>query len=463
MRRPVDGDVHVHYGQIYVQSDPDSYGPGLDEAFAGQSAGLCGAATAGALWLHTGLHTGEVGFTVEVHDHAPPLEASWEDVVEVSFRPASADSALVEWAGEDSWDLGLDETDYRVRYCATGMDRARAADTRMAEEPQLDRYLLQFWPAAPEPDRVLKETSRTAAHWHGYARDLPPPPTPAERAEAERRARLAQETAERERRLARERREWGGRLPSDALRSVGGNVSGLRDFDPGLLHALDAAGPAAQRAVALLAARRACEAAGLTALDWVTGALTALAEGRPLPPPFDDDARMWHTLASDPSCPDRTVGRAVPPERPPSQDSSSSPGTGALSRQEAATLVVGPARAVARQPSQPPAPDPAAVGQSSPPPLPDPAAAGQSSPPPLPDPGRYGLFVSFGPPDPSLRISQPHAALPAVTGAAARDPLRAAVDAVYEAVVTHGEGWPALLAEMASLCREGPARSPGRE
>ncbi|GAA4557444.1 hypothetical protein GCM10023097_64610 [Streptomyces collinus] len=439
----------MHYGQIYVQSDPDSYGPGLDEAFAGQSAGLCGAATAGALWLNTGLHTGEVGFTVEVHDHAPPLESSWEDVVEVSFRPASADSALVEWAGEDSWDLGLDETDYRVRYCATGMDRARAADTRTAEEPQLDRYLLQFWPAPPEPDRVLKETSRTAAHWHGYARDLPPPPTPAERAEAERRARLAQETAERERRLARERREWGGRLPSDALRTVGGNVSGLRDFDPGLLHALDAAGPAAQRAVALLAARRACEVAGLTALDWVTGALTALAEGRPLPPPFDDDdARMWHTLASDPACPDRTVGRAVPPERPPSQDSSS-PGTGALSPQEAATLVVGPARAVARQ--------------SSPPPASDPAAAGQSSPPPLPDPGRYGLFVSFGPPDPSLRISQPHAALPAVTGAAARDPLRAAVDAVYAAVVTHGEDWPALLAEMASLCREGPARSPGRE
>jgi hypothetical protein len=101
------------------------------------------------------------------------------------------------------------------------------------------------------------------------------------------------------------------------------------------------------------------------------------------------------------------------------------------------------------------------VGQSSLPPLPDSAAVGQSSLPPLPDPGRYGLFVSFGPPDPSLRISQPHAALPAVTGAAARDPLRAAVDAVYAAVVTHGEDWPALLAEMASLCREGPARSPG--
>ncbi|MFC8143933.1 hypothetical protein ACFUKV_19715 [Streptomyces paradoxus] len=453
MRRPVEGEVHVHYGQIYVESDPDSYGPGLAEAFAGQSAGLCGAATAGSLWLSTGLHTGEVGFTVEVHDHAPPLDESWEDVVEVSFRPASADSALVEWAGEDSWELGLDETDYRVRYCATGMDRAGAADTRMDGEPQLDRYLLQFWPAAPEPDRVVKETSRTAAHWHGYARDLPPPPTPAERAEAERRARLAQETAERERSLARERWQWGGRLPSDALRAVGGNVSGLRDFDPDLLHALDAAGPATQRAVALLAARRACEAAGLTALDWVTDALTALAEGRPLPPPFDDDARMWHTLASEPACPDRTVGRAIPPERPPFQDSPSSPGTAALSPEEAATLVVGPASAVARQSSPQPAAGPAAAGQSGPLQASDPAVARQSSPPPVPEPGQYSLLVSFGPPDPSLRISQPHAALPAVTGAAEPDPLRAAVDAVYAAVVTYGEDWPALLAEIGSLCQ----------
>ncbi|MEU3938066.1 hypothetical protein AB0E85_39550 [Streptomyces sp. NPDC029044] len=418
MRRPVEGEVHVHYGQIYVESDPDGYGPDLAEAFAGQSAGLCGAATAGALWLSTGLHTGEVGFTVEVHDHAPPLDESWEDVVEVSFRPVSADSVLMEWAGEDSWDLGLDETDYRVRYCATGMDRARAADTRGDDVPQLDCYLLQFWPAAPEPARVVKETSRTAAHWHGYARDLPPPPTPAERAEAERRARIAQETAERERRLDRERRLWGGRLPSDALRAVGGNVSGLRDFDPGLLHALDAAGPATQRAVALLAARRACEAAGLTALDWVTEALAELDEGRPLPPPFDDDTRMWHALASDPACPDRTVGRAIPPERPSSQDSSSAPGTVAPSPQEAATLVVGPARAVARlsspppapasegagQSSLPPAPASEGAGQSSLPPAPAPEGAGQSSPPPAPDPA---AAVLSSPPGPGSRPVRP--------------------------------------------------------
>ncbi|MER7406193.1 hypothetical protein ABT373_27875 [Streptomyces sp. NPDC000070] len=419
MRRPVEGEVHVHYGQIYVETDPDNFELGLAEAFAGQSAGLCGAAAPGTLWLNTGLHTGDVGFAVEVHEQAPPLDPAWEDVVEVPFRPVSAGSALVEWGGRASWQLGLEETDYRVRYCAKGMDRASERDTRVDGEPPLDCYLLQFWPAPPEPDRVLKQTSQAAAYWHRYARELPPPPTPAERAEAERRARLAQETAERERRLAHERWEWGGQPPSQALRDVGGNVWGLLEFDPALLHAIDAAGPAAQRAVAVFAARRACEAAGLTALDWVADALTALAEGRPLPPPFDDDARMWQALAADPRVPDRTVGRAVPPERPPFRSSASADDP--LPRpQEVAWAVVGPAAAVAE------------------------AAASKS--------GICAGAFTIGRPDPSVRMSQPHMALPAVTGAAEPDPLRAALDAVFAAVVTFGENHPALLAEVWSVC-----------
>ncbi|WP_432118740.1 hypothetical protein [Streptomyces sp. bgisy032] len=553
MRRPVDGEVHVHYGQIYVESDPDGDGPGLAEAFAGQSGGLCGAAAPGTLWLRTGLHTGDVGFTVEVHEQAPPLDPEWEDVVEVSFRPLSTDSMLVQWAGEAAWPLGLEETGYRVRYCAQGMDRAHHEDTRLGEEPQLDRYLLQFWPAPPEPDRVLKQTSWIAAHCHAYARDLPPPPTPAERAETERRARLARETAERERLLALERREWGGKPPSEALRGLGGDVRGLRAFAPDLLHALDAAGPATRRAVALLAARRACEVAGLTALDWVADALTALDEGRPLPPPFGDDTRMWQTLASDPRLPDRTVGRAVPPGPPPVRQTGS-PGTAALSVDDAAVLVTGPARGAARPPdlsesgeSAEPADSPELADLPDSPNLPDPGEPADLLDPPEPadpvsrglgpavtfglsDPGKsgeladmpdppgpadspelpdppepadpvsrglgpavtfgpldpgepadlldlpdppepadsperpdppepadpvsrgLGLALTFGAPDPSLRYSQPHMALPAVTAAAAPDPLAAAVDAVYAAIGAYGEHWPALLAEVRAVC-----------
>lgn len=55
------GDVWVHYGQIYVESGQGS--PGLAEGFAGQENGLCGGAVAGTLFLITGLHTGDVGFT----------------------------------------------------------------------------------------------------------------------------------------------------------------------------------------------------------------------------------------------------------------------------------------------------------------------------------------------------------------------------------------------------------------
>ncbi|MEU2589097.1 hypothetical protein ABZ612_41195 [Streptomyces avermitilis] len=430
VRRPVEGEAHVHYGQIYVESDPDSFGPGLAEAFAGQSAGLCGASVPGALWLTTGLHTGSVGFTVEVHGQAPPLDAVWEDVVEVSFCPVSGSSELVEWGGEDFWELGLEETDYRVRYCAKGMDEARRQDTRLAEEPQLDCYLLQFWPAPPAPDCVLKQTSAIAAYWHDYARQQPPAPTPAERAEAERLARLAQEQAERERRLAYERWDWGGQLPSQALRNVGGNVRGLLPFDPALVHAIDAAGPATQRAVALLAARHACEAAGLAELGWIAAALTALTEGRPLPSPFDDPDRVWQVLESDARVPGRTVGRPVPPEWPPFQPPARDGAHMPVPKPEQTPQIVGPAAAM-KSPSPP-----------GPPPTPRPAA---STP--------YALTVTIGAPDPSLRMSQPHMAVPALLGAAEADPLQAALDAVYAAVATYGEDYRTLLQVVWAVCQ----------
>ncbi|MGY5106993.1 hypothetical protein ACWC19_41810, partial [Streptomyces sp. 900105245] len=136
VRRPVDGEIHVHYGQAYVESDPDS-APEMQETFAGQRSGLCGAAVPGYLFLITGLHTGDVGFTVEVHEREPDLDQSWEDVVEVSFRPASARTCLTQWAGEAAWELGLDPVDHRVRYCAYGMDAGSDLDT-LVDEPQAD-------------------------------------------------------------------------------------------------------------------------------------------------------------------------------------------------------------------------------------------------------------------------------------------------------------------------------------
>ncbi|MGP3977139.1 hypothetical protein ACTWQF_24620 [Streptomyces sp. 8N114] len=127
MRTLFSGEFSVAYGQMYIDSrtDPDE-GPeaGLHECFMGQQAGLCGAAVPGHLFLLTGLHTGSVPFTVELHETEPSSDVGgWEDVVETSFRTASDATQLIEWGG-GAWDLGLPSGTYRVRYHCRGMDEA---------------------------------------------------------------------------------------------------------------------------------------------------------------------------------------------------------------------------------------------------------------------------------------------------------------------------------------------------
>ncbi|MFC0623368.1 hypothetical protein [Kribbella deserti] len=119
MRTLMTGPAWVAYGQIYVQSGDRI--PELPQSFGGQTNGLCGATITGALFLFTGLHTGKVDFAVELHDQTPPVDETWEDIVEASFRPGP-DTALAGWGGSGYWPLDLQQIDYRVRYCAWGMD-----------------------------------------------------------------------------------------------------------------------------------------------------------------------------------------------------------------------------------------------------------------------------------------------------------------------------------------------------
>ncbi|MFG1628343.1 hypothetical protein [Kribbella sp. NPDC049227] len=295
MRTLTTGSVGVHYSQLYVQSH--EFVSDLGASFAGQQNGLCGAAVPGALFLITGLHTGDVGFSVELHGSEPPVDDAWEEIVEASYTPVGATTALVGWAGEWQEPLDLAETDYRVRYCGTGMDAGHKTDTTLDGEPLVDHYLLQFWPAPPEPDRVIKVTSGTAAYWHDSARQQPPPPTAEERAEAERQAALEQERRQAEARLAFETREWGGVLPSEPLRRLAWKAIPLALHDRPLLDAIDRVDAGTQRVVARWSARRAITEAGLLPLDWIAATLDALDRGDELPEIFREDRafdRMWN-------------------------------------------------------------------------------------------------------------------------------------------------------------------------
>lgn len=157
-------------------------------------------------------------------------------------------------------------------------------------------------------------------HWEDYVSqapggvyrgfELPPPLTPAEKAEAERRARLEEleeQQRQEQQRLAAEVRYWGGRLPSDRIRAAQGNARAMAHLDVELAEAIAAASPDTQRSIACWAARRAYEVAGIADLDWVAPALRALDQGQELPPPFDVREQVWPVLSSDPRVPRTTV------------------------------------------------------------------------------------------------------------------------------------------------------------
>jgi hypothetical protein len=172
MTRVFSGPLHVHYGQAYVM-DRGSDLSDMTEFFRGQENGLCGAAVPGALFLITGLHTGQVGFTVDVVDAPPPLEDMWEEIVEASLHVSThaTDMALMEWGWQAIHPLPLRPGSYRVRYCALGMDHGKDADTNL-DDVLVDFYSLAFWPAEPSGDRVIKQTSEVAAYWHEHASNL---------------------------------------------------------------------------------------------------------------------------------------------------------------------------------------------------------------------------------------------------------------------------------------------------
>lgn len=161
------GPRWVHYGQIYVVS-PNCDAVTSDMAFRGHSNGLCGGGVEGGLFLTVGLHTGYVQMRVEIHAVSPPVDETWEEIVETSCTFIRTPVFLEEWGGESKVELPLAEGTYRVRYCAKGFGQAPDGNGEDGEA-LVESYLLLLWPDARRPDAVVKQTSQQAAYWNGGA------------------------------------------------------------------------------------------------------------------------------------------------------------------------------------------------------------------------------------------------------------------------------------------------------
>jgi hypothetical protein len=279
----LDQQVSVEYGQLYVLSDEDS-DRDLERAFAGQVNGLCGAAIPGCMFLKTGLRFGTVGLRVELHEPEPPLDDSWEEAVEVSFACSSDHPWVAEWEG-DSYPIAVPAGEYRVRYCARGMQQGRDRDQLYDEDP-VDFYLLQFWRGPVGADRVLRRTSEAAAYWHRAHRGRPLPPD----------EQLVEDESLEESRKQYFRDRFGGRMPNARLRALDGSLAGMLELDRDLLMVLSELDDDVLRSIARWSATRALTVAGLDNHPDVRAAAQALSAGQPVPPPFDTRSG-WHAIA----------------------------------------------------------------------------------------------------------------------------------------------------------------------
>jgi hypothetical protein len=279
-----NGEVDVHYGFINVHHVLRDHDWEIGGEYRGQANGLCGAAIPGLLSLVTGLHTGEVGFTVELHGAEPSLDDAWEEIVEVSFTAAKKKMGLHGF--QSQYEFRLPKGDYRVRYCARGMDEGRDEDT-LGDGGPVDFYLLQFWPGTVGPDCILRQTSAAAAYWHRAHRGRPLPP--------------AEQQAE-ERLLAGEqedyfRSKFGGRFPNARLRALDSYLTGMLLIDRDLLMTLSEIGDdEVLRNIARWSALRALTVAGLADHPKVSAATSALRAREPIPAPFDDELG-WYSMA----------------------------------------------------------------------------------------------------------------------------------------------------------------------
>ena len=168
------GNLNIYYGQYYIDtvtdpeedSDSDEAYLEPDEAFVGQTNGICGSAMRGKLFFVTGIRDGVASIAVELLESPPTLDDQYDECVEVPFQNPGAQLFLCEWACEEAHPLKIPTGEYRVRYSIAAMDKDYEDDSDFEQPISGQRYLIQLWPSDQRPDEIIKRSSEIAAYWH---------------------------------------------------------------------------------------------------------------------------------------------------------------------------------------------------------------------------------------------------------------------------------------------------------
>ena len=114
----------------------------------------------GGAYVFTKVHTDLVGVEIEYHDERPVLGLDgWEDVDLIVVDCTEGDLCVLPLGGGGDFfdEIVPGPGTFTVRCTARGRD---AADIEVSEDPPLELYRFDIWPAAADDsNRTLKQTS----------------------------------------------------------------------------------------------------------------------------------------------------------------------------------------------------------------------------------------------------------------------------------------------------------------
>ncbi|AMY20789.1 hypothetical protein A3Q40_03428 [Rhodococcus sp. PBTS 1] len=242
----------------------------------------------------------EMPIDIEVFTTRPPDDADdWEQVCEDILRIGPEGILEIESTTMSPGEVHVEPGEYLVQVAGRG-------------------FVNYGWPGTTTPDDVWRirlfptdgTGPRPAVRWdmpgYGIPENAEPAPEPARTQDDEPRwitvlhedgsHRMVARSELEERASQHLLDEWGGGPPIEKVtRYNGGQL--LTKFDRPLVEAILETDHHVARLVAVYAAARACEFAGLADLPWVRPALDALGNNTALPAPFADPSQMGDAFA----------------------------------------------------------------------------------------------------------------------------------------------------------------------